>query len=110
LITGGRRGGDKIKFSNGKGELINFNKKKQSFEYDTIEQAEKLLRLLVSKTGWEYISDNWSWNDLSHFYLKKGMIKPSQGRYDQLMTSNPVSLAMTSTLGIEYTLDPKNVF
>ena len=109
LITGGKRGGDKIKFSNGKGELINFNKKKKTFERNTIEQIEKSLRLFADKTGWKYISDDWSWNNLSHFYFKKGTIKPSQGRYDQLIANNPVSLAMTSTLGIEYTLDPKNI-
>lgn len=110
LIAKGKRGGDKIKFSNGKGDLINFDEKKKSFERDTLEQAEKLLRLLASKAGWKYISDNWSWNNLSHFYLEKGMIKPSQGRYDQLIASNPVSLAVTSTLDIQYTLDPKNIF
>lgn len=110
LITGGKRGGDKIKFSNGKGGLINFDKKKKTFDPDTLAQAEKFLRLLAHKTGWKYMSDNWSWNNLSHFYLKKYMIKPSQGRYDQLMKNNPVSLAMTSTLDIQYTLDPKNIF
>lgn len=110
LITEGKRGGDKIKFSNGMGELINFDEKKMSFESNTIKQSEKLLRLLASKTGWKYTSDNWSWNNLSHFYLKKHMIKPSQGRYDQLIKNNPVSLAMTSTLDIQYTLDPKNIF
>jgi hypothetical protein len=109
-ITGGKRGGDKIKFSNGKGELINFNKKRRSFERDTIEQAEKLLRLLARKTRWEYLSDNWTWDNLSHLYLKKGSIKPSQGRYDQLITKNPISLAVTSALGVEYTLDPKDLF
>lgn len=110
LITGGRRGGDKIKLSNGKGELINFDEKKKSFKRDTLIQAEKFLRLLARKTGWGYAPDNWSWNNLSHFYLKKDTIKPSQGRYDALMSQNPISLAMTSTLGIEYTLDPKSIF
>ena len=110
LIARGKRGGDKIKLSNGKGELINFDEKKKSFERDALIQAEKFLRLLAHKTGWEYASSDWSWNNLSHFYLKKGIIKPSQGRYDALMSQNPISLAMTSTLGIEYTLDPKNIF
>lgn len=110
LIAGGKRGGDKIKLSNGKGELINFNEKKQSFEVDTLEQAERFLCLLAGKTGWGYTPGNWSWSNLSHFELKKGVVKPSQGRYDQLMANNPVSLAMTSMLGIEYTLDPKDVF
>lgn len=110
LISNGKRGGDKIKFSNGKGELVNFNETEKTFDRGTIGKSLKLLHLLADKTGWEYMPDNWSWNNLSHFDLKKGLIKPSQSRYDQLMTNNPVSLAMTSTLGIEYTLDLKNIF
>ncbi|MBI4159870.1 hypothetical protein HY504_01755 [Candidatus Wolfebacteria bacterium] len=110
LITGGKRGGDKIKLSNGKGELMNFDEKKKSFKRDTLVQAEKFLCLLAHETGWGYASGHWSWNNLSHFYLKKGVIKPSQGRYDELMSQNPISLAMTSTTGIEYTLDPENIF
>lgn len=109
-ISGGKRGGDKIKFSNGKGELIHFNKKSLSLEYDTTKQAEKFLHMLANKTGWEYSSNNWSWKNLSHFYFKKGSIKPSQGRYNELMKKNPVSLAMTSSLAIEYTLDQNHVF
>ena len=108
-ITAGKRGGDKIKLSNGKGEMIHFDEKALAIERDTVEQAEKFLRLLADKTGWKYISNNWAWNNLSHFYFKKGSIKPSQGRYDELMIKNPVSLAMTSSLGIEYTLDPNNI-
>jgi len=110
LITGGKRGGDKIKLSNGNGGLIHFDGKSRTIERETVEQAEKFLYLLANKTGWEYTPDNWSWRNLSPFYLKKGAIRPSQGRYDELMKKNPISLAMTSTLGIEYTLDPKNIF
>lgn len=109
LISGGKKGGDKIKLSNGKGELIHFDEKSLAIERDTIKQAEKFLRLLAGKTSWEYTPSNWAWKNLSLFYFKKGSIKPSQGRYNELMAKNPVSLAMTSALGIEYTLDPSNV-
>lgn len=110
FIAGGKRGGDKIKLSNGKGELINFDKKKKSLDSDVIERAEKFLCLLTDKTGWEYKSSNWSWSNLTYFIFKKGTIKPSQGRYDELMAKKPISLAMTSGLAIEYTLDQKNIF
>ncbi len=110
LIAGGSRGGDKIKFSNGKGQLINFDTKKQSLKRETVDQAEEFLKFLSGKTGWKYNPKVWSWNNLSHFKFEKGSIKPSQGRYNDLISKNPVSLAMTSTLGIEYTLDPQNIF
>mgnify|MGYP001575703748 FL=1 len=104
-ITGGKRGGDKIKLSNGKGELVHFDKKTQNIELDTVKQAEKFLHILANKTGWNYSSEKWSWKNLSHFSFKKGTMTPSKGRYDKLMTNNPVSFAITSTFGIEYTID-----
>lgn len=110
LIADGKRGGDKIKISNGKGELIHFDKKEGSIERATVVQAEKFLILLAGKTGWKYISDNWSWKNLSPFRFKKDTVKPGQSRYDELMVKNPLSLAMTSSLGIEHTLDPDNNF
>lgn len=109
LITGGKRGGDKIKLSNGLGELINFDEKNLTIKRDTVKQAEKFLHLLANKTGWGYMPAHWSWINLSPLYFKKGTIKPSQGRYDELMKKNPVLLAMTSSLGIEYTLDPSSI-
>ncbi len=109
LITGGKRGGDKIKISNGKGELLNFNEETNSFEQEVVEQIEKFLKLLMINTEWNYNSDHWSWNNLSCFKFEKGSITPSQGRYDQLMKNNPLSLAMTGGLSIEYTLDKNNI-
>lgn len=110
LVGDGKRGGDKIKFSNTKGELINFDREKETFEEYTLNRAERALRLLAEKTQWEYKASDWAWNNLSSFILKKGNIKPSQGRFDDLMSQNPVSFAMTSGLSIEFTLDPKGIF
>lgn len=109
LIADGKRGGDKIKFSNGKGELVNFDVKAGAFEKITFDRVENFLRLLSNKTNWEYNPTNWSWTNLHFFEFKKGTIKPSQGRYDHLMLKNPLSLAITSALSIEYTIDPKNI-
>lgn len=106
LIADGKRGGDKIRFSNGKGELVNFAVDKGVFERDTYERAEKLLYLLAHKTGWEYKQKNWPWNNLRQTRLKKGSVRPSRGRYEHLLSQNPMSLAVTSALSIEYTLDP----
>jgi hypothetical protein len=109
-IAEGKRGGDKIKFSNTKGQLINFDEQKGQFNPHTINRAEAFLSLLSEKTGWIYNKKNWSWNNLSHSVFRKGTIVPSQGRYDDLMSKNPLSLAMTSSLAIEYTIDPDSIF
>ncbi len=105
-ITGGKRGGDKVKLSNSKGEAQNFDATTKSIDVGVVAQAEQFLQMLARDTGWKYVSNQWSWCNLSHFEFKKGTIKPSQGRYDALMKQNPVSLAMTSGLAIEYTTDP----
>ena len=109
LIADGKRGGDKIKFSNSKGELVNFDIEAGAFEKNTFDRAESFLHLLSDKTDWEYKVNSWSWNNLRPSEFEKGTIKPSQGRYDRLMAQNPISLAITSALSIEYTLDPKNI-
>lgn len=110
LIADGKRGGDKIRISNSKGQIIHFDKKTGSIEPKTVEQAKEFLALLADKTGWQYKDADWSWKKLAHFIFKKNTIKPSQGRYDELMAKNPLSLAMTSSIGIEHSFDSQNIF
>ena len=109
-IASGRRGGDKIKISDGKGQLVNFDEQQGSFHNEARAQAERFLRFLSLKTGWAYAPAHWIWSDMSVFRFKKGSVKPSQKRYDSLIAQNPISFAMTSSLEIQYTLDPNVVF
>lgn len=60
-ISGGKRGGDKIKISNTKGALVNFDEKRNTFNLETKRNTMKLLNLLASKTGWRYRPRQWSW-------------------------------------------------
>lgn len=106
-LNDGKRGADKIKISNSKGEPINFEKKNNLFSIskEQIETAEKFLSILGGLTGWKFIKDKWNFEDLSIFKFKKGNIKPSNQRFNELIEKNPLSWAMTSTLAIEYTLE-----
>lgn len=106
-LNAGRRGGDKIKISDSKGDIINFETKSGALDFNVSSRAQKFLQLLASKTGWVYNSKNWCWDNFRVHKFTKGIIKPSQVRYDALMQKNPVSLAITSALTLEFTLDEK---
>ena len=107
-INDGKKGGDKIKISDKNGELINFNNK--CLSQNTQDKAKSFLALLEQKTGWKYFDTSWHWGQFDIFRFQKGIIKPSQGRYNDLMSKNPLSLAITSRNTLEYTLDKENIF
>ena len=109
-INDGKRGADKIKISNSKGEPINLKKEGDTFsiDEDQMENAEQFLNLLGDLTGWEYLSDKWNFKELIVYKFNKGSIVPSNQRFNELIAKNPMSWAMTSTLAIEYTLEEPN--
>lgn len=109
-INSGKRGGDKIKISDKNGNLTNFNKAHFTFNEDAREKAKSFLKILEQKTGWEYLDEKWHWGRYDVFKFQKGIIKPSQDRYNDLMSKHPLSLAFTSGNTLEYTLDEKNIF
>lgn len=112
-IKDGKKGGDKIKISNTSGEPINFVKQNNNiFAFDKEQKEDVIifLNILEDLTGWKFLEKNWTFDNLKIYKFKKGKIRPSEGRYNDLMNKNPLSLAMTSTLVIEYTLEePDNL-
>lgn len=105
LLADGKRGGDKIKFSDTKGKIVNFDEDSGSLETATLARTAQFLQLLSKKTGWKYVEKYWCWKNLSTYIFTKGVEKPSKRRYNTLMSKNPLSLAITSGLTLEYTLD-----
>jgi len=105
LIADGNRGGDKIKISNNKGELINFDINSKKINSGTKDQAIKFLKFLSNKTDWDYVPNKWTWENLEPTTFVKGSgLKPGKARYNDLISKNPLSLAIISSLSIEYTL------
>lgn len=109
-IKEGRGKADKLKISNSRGEPINLIKQQGGYaiipnERDKVEQFLKFLSSLVE---WDYKKDKWNWELFKIYKFTKENIKPSKGRYNILINKNPLSLAMTSTLAIEYTLEGPN--
>lgn len=108
-IGGGKRGGDKIKISNSKGQIVNVDKKSSHLGRATKNQAEQLLSMLAIKTGWSFSPSSWSWGPYHIFKFRKGSIKPGKARYTSLLAQNPISLAIISRNSIEYTIDSEGV-
>lgn len=106
-----KRGNDKIKISNTKGEPINIEKENGVFSIisDEKNKSQCFLKILSDLTGWEYKKANWSWDNFQLKKFCKNNIRPNNKNFEILMKQNPVSLAMTSGLAIEYTTDPQNI-
>lgn len=108
-IGGGKRGGDKIKISDSRGNLVHIDKN-GTFATPIVLQTESLLEMLAYKTGWKFDRARWVWGPYSVLKFKKGSIKPGKARYKKLLAKHPLSLAIISRNSIEYTLDPEKLF
>lgn len=104
----GKRGADKIVISDRNGKVVNITN--GTIETEQQKITDKFLSLLSDLTGWTYDKNKWTFDELRVFVFSKGTITPNQREFDALMSKNPLSWAMTSTLAIEYTVDDKNSF
>jgi hypothetical protein len=100
--------GDKLKLTDTKGTLLALTED-SSLPKNTKEKVEQFLAMLGERTGWTYSPTEWYFGPYTTHVFKKGSIKPTQGRYLDLMKKNPLSLAIISSLSIEYTLDEENI-
>ena len=110
IIGGEKRGGDKIKISDLKGNVANIDPLTHLLKPVTITQAVNFLKMLADKTGWDFTPSHWSWGPYQVTQFKKGSIKPGKNNYNSLIAKNPVSLAIISRNSIEYTLDNNMIF
>lgn len=104
-IGGGKRGGDKIKISDSRGNIANIDPHTHLLNSATKTQAENFLKMLANKTGWIFTPARWSWGPYQITRFRKGSVKPGKARYNALLAQNPVSLAIISRNSIEYTID-----
>ena len=104
-IGGGKRGGDKIKISDSKGNVANIDPRTRQLKPATKAQAEAFLGMLANKSGWVFTPAHWSWGPYQITRFRKGSVKPGKARYNALLAQNPISLAIISRNSIEYTID-----
>lgn len=109
VIGGGKRGGDKIKISDSRGNMANVDSQTHELNLATKSQAEAFLKILANKTEWTFTPTHWSWGPYQITRFKKGSVKPGKARYNALLAQNPISLAIISRNSIEYTIDGDGV-
>ncbi|MDD2730991.1 MAG: hypothetical protein PHW33_02600 [Candidatus Portnoybacteria bacterium] len=109
VIGGGKRGGDKIKISDSRGNIANIDSQTHQLKPVTKKQAEVFLKMLADKTGWMFTPAYWSWGPYQTIRFRKGSVKPGKARYSALLSQNPVSFAIISRNSIEYTIDSSRV-
>lgn len=110
VIGGGKRGGDKVKFSDSKGRVTNIDQRVGHLRTEVVNQAKNFLRMLAEKTGWTFTSAHWWWGPYRVLRFQKGSVKPGKARYNALLVRNPISFAIISRNSIEYTIDGNGVF
>ncbi len=110
-ISEKRKGNDKIKISDTKGEPVNLKINGRICELNEEEKkkAERFLKILSGLTGWNYKKENWQWTNLKIYQFSKSTIKPNNRNFEAMITKKPISWAMTSGLAIEYSTDDKNI-
>jgi hypothetical protein len=113
---GGRnkRTGDKLRLSGKNKDLINLEKKNDlySIHFEEKQRIESFVKHMGHLAEWEYLPEKWAWDDFELFTFEKSALpqnatsKPalSNASYEELMSKNPLSMAMTSGNQIEYTL------
>jgi len=102
-INQGRRGGDKFKVSDAYTGY--------GFSRNYIQKIEEVINLLSNLTGWHYYSNKWTLTNLNLFsYSKEIEEKLNKRKYFEIINGNPISLAVTATTRLEYTLETPDNF
>lgn len=110
-LNNGKRGADKIyltKNSNGTTQLRDVEKQSDNL-YMVSKEARilnsKFLSLLGEITGWRFNQQHWQYNNFILKQFIKSEIKANQKKYFELLAKNPISLAITTTTRVEYTIE-----
>ncbi|MFH1193898.1 MAG: hypothetical protein V1661_02800 [bacterium] len=100
---------DKIPISE-RGNLTfsSFNKNKDKFSEECAAVMGNYLNFLSENTGWQYKKDSWLINDFKLYEFTKKIVTPGVGNYKKALEENFLSLAITSTLEMNYTIESPN--
>ena len=74
------------------------------------EVTELFLRKMGEMIGWTYQSNYWQWDNYNHYVFDKKSIKPTLGRFKNIIEDNPLSWAIISRESVEYTIDNHGIF
>jgi hypothetical protein len=113
-----RRSGDKLIISNGSGHPTNLVKK-EGDKYDLhsheVDRVKRFINLLSETMGWSPFVEKWCFEDFKLYNFEKGIIDGKSRTlsiisYKEVAEDRCFSMAITSSLTLEYTKNIKNYF
>ena len=97
---------DKIPISGLNGLIReSFNSSSDGFSNECKKHIENYLYFISKKTGWALDKDKWLWGNFKVFEFTKKSAKPGVKNFSAAVKNNFLSLAFTSSLDMEYTLE-----
>lgn len=104
--------GDRLRISTSNGSPYNLITEESVFKINerAVERIKKFIKILSAFTTWKFKESDWRWNNFKLYRFSKsdfvGDKKNVNGQtFNDLMSKNPLSWAMTSGQNIEYTLE-----
>jgi hypothetical protein len=105
--------GDRLRISNSDGSPHNIVRNTDDvykLHDNARERIIKFIALLSGLTTWDYEEKNWCWEELNLYRFTKGSfdsdgLRINNANFENFMSKNPLSWAMTSGQNIEYTLE-----
>lgn len=100
---------DKIPISErGDLALSSFDKDRNKFSEKCTAIMEEYLNFLSENTGWKYIKKSWLIGDFKIYEFTKKTVSPGVRTYKKALEENFLSLAITSSLEMNYTIESPN--
>jgi len=97
---------DKIPISErGNLRAESFNDNYKEFSSVCIEAIEEYLSFLSQNTGWQYDKNKWTLRDFGLYKFTKKIVKPGVHTFNDAVTENFLSLAITANDSMEYTIE-----
>jgi hypothetical protein len=99
---------DKIPISSDKTRKIitsSFNSTQNSFSAACRDQISDYLHFIARQTNWAFDPNKWIWDNFKIYEFTKRVEKPGVKKYKEAVDSNFLSLAITNSKKMEYTLE-----
>jgi hypothetical protein len=104
--------GDRLRISDAGGLPVNIEKSGKFYKINSEakERIEEFIKILSDLTSWGYNQSNWTWENLKLYKFTKGdftgkKIRLNNKTFEELLSKNPLTWAMTNGQNIEYTLE-----
>jgi len=104
--------GDRLRISEANGSSVNIEKQNDFYKIisEAKERIEKFINILSDLTSWKYNQNSWTWDGFRLYKFTKGdftgnKISLNNKTFEELLSKNPLTWAMTNGQNIEYTLE-----